>query len=124
MRKYLTTLIIWASLMVNELHSLWETSSKTIVAGGVSMPVQWYVWFLCNSAWGIMMAAAMYFYAQNRINRTTILAYLLFCCADIVMFLYNYKQEGYESVYTILLISWILIYNHGDNNRQGIISKV
>jgi len=122
MRKYATTLIIWASLLNNELHTLWEGSSKTIIVNGSAMPLQWYVWFACNSIWGLLMGLAFWLYVPNRINSTTVKAYTLFCAWDLVMYFYNYKQEGYEAIYTYLLIAWIIIYNrHGNStsNRQG-----
>ncbi len=122
MKNYATTLIIWLSLLNNELHTLWEHSSKTIIVNGSAMSVQWYVWFACNSIWGLLMGLAFWLYVPNRINRTTVKAYTLFCAWDLVMYFYNYKQAGYEAIYTYLLIAWIIIYNRNGNstsNRQG-----
>lgn len=120
MRKYATTLIIWASLLTNELHSLWENSHATITVMGNKMSMQWYVWFACNSLWGVLMGLSLWLYVPNRINRTTVMAYTLFCVCDLVMYFYNYKQSGYEAIYTYLLIAWILIYRNGNSttNRQ------
>lgn len=123
MRKYATTLIIWASLIIGELHTLWENSTKEanwIWTKNVQMPIQWNVKYAADEVWFILMAVAILLYVPNRINRTTVLAYLTFCILDLVMYFYNYKQEGYEAIYTYLLIAWILIYRHGNSttNRQ------
>lgn len=128
-RTYATTLIIWASLLIGELHTFWENSTRRenwILTKSVVMPMQWNVKYATDQAWFILMAFAIYLYLPNRINRTTALAYALFCIADTFMYFYNYKQEGYGWVYTFLLITWIIIYNHGSRrttNRQGIVAS-
>lgn len=126
MRRYATSLILWASLLVNEAHSLFSTTGllkmyadKQIIVTGGSVTVQWYVWLIGNSLWGIMIAAAILFYRENKINRTSIKAYLLFCLIDFAMLFINFKQHDYEAIYTFLMIGWVLIYNHGTRtNRQ------
>lgn len=126
MKKYRTTLLIWASLLIGELHSLWEkctTNQNWILTKKVVMPIEWNVKYVSDEVWFIMMALAILFYEKNRINRTTVLAYTAFCIIDMFMYFYNYKREGYGAVYTFLLIAWILIYNYGSErsaNRQRI----
>lgn len=115
MKTYATTLILWASLLINEAHALFEDSAKIFH----NMPLQWYVWFACNSIWGLLMGLAFWLYVPNRINRTTVKAYTLFCAWDLVMYFYNYKQAGYEAIYTYLLIAWIIIYNRNGNNTSN-----
>lgn len=89
------------------------------------MPVQWNVKYATDELWFILMAAAILLYVPNRTNKATVKAFLIYCSLDLVMYFYNYKQEGYGAIYTILLISWILIYNNGQRkHRQGIIDKV
>ena len=117
--KYITSILIWVSLLVNEAHTLFTGRGNVNFHGRV-MDIQWAAWFIGNSVWGVLMAAAILLYRPNRINITTVKAYLIFCSIDLAMLLINYKQAGYEGIYTALLISWILIYNHGTKNRQGI----
>lgn len=122
-RQYKTTLIIWASLLISELHSFWENSTEKanwILKENVVMSVQWNIKNLTDEVWFIMMALAILVYEKNRINRTTVLAYTAFCCIDMIMYFYNYKQAGYEAIYTFLLIAWILIYNHGGRSTTTI----
>ncbi len=122
MKKYRTTLLIWASLLVSELHSLWENckvNQNWIFKERVVMSVQWNVKNVTDEIWFIMMALAILVYEKNRINRTTVLAYTAFCIIDMFMYFYNYKREGYGAVYTFLLIAWILIYNHGRSKRPA-----
>lgn len=127
MRNYATTLIIWASLIIGELHTLWENSKQTanwIISKRVEMPVQWNVKYATDEIWFVLMGFAIYLYLPNRINRATVKAYIAFCFLDMLMYFYNYKQQGYEAVYTFLLITWVLIYNYGTTNRQGISYKI
>ena len=125
LKQYATTLIIWASLIIGELHTLWENSKVSenwIITKYVPMPVQWNVKYVTDEIWFIMMGVAIYLFIPNRINRTTVKSYTLFCAWDLVMYFYNYKQAGYEAIYTYLLIAWIIIYNRNGNstsNRQG-----
>lgn len=95
-----------------------------VTVPGGQVPLQWYVWLLGNSLWGIMISAAVILYRDNRINRASVRAYGLFCVIDLAMFLINFKQYGYASIYTMLLIGWILIYNYGTANRKGNINAV
>ena len=116
--KYITTILIWVSLLVNESHTLFEKSGN-VNFHGVVMPLQWAVWFISNSVWGIIMGAAILLYQKNRTNEASVKAYIIFCTIDLIMLLVNYKQSGYEAIYTALLISWLLIYNYGTKDRQG-----
>lgn len=116
--RYATTILIWVSLLVNEAHTLF-TGSGNVNFHGVVMPLQWAVWFISNSVWGIIMGAAILLYQRNRTNEASVKAYLIFCTIDLIMLLVNYKQSGYEAIYTALLISWLLIYNYGTKDRQG-----
>ena len=87
------------------------------------MPVQWNIKFVTDELWFVLMGVALLVYVPNRINRTTAIAYTLFCIADVLMYFYNYKQAGYGAMYTFLLIAWILIYNNESKraaNRPGI----
>ena len=121
MRKYATTLIIWASLIISELHSFWENTTQQanwILDEYVPMSVQWNVKNVTDELWFIMMGVALLVYVPNRINRTTAAAFTLFCIADFFMYFYNYKQAGYGALYTFLLIAWILIYNHGTRPKD------
>lgn len=116
--RYISSILIWVSLLVNEAHTLFEKSGN-INFHGVVMPLQWAVWFISNSVWGIIMAAAILLYQKNRTNEASVKAYVIFCTIDLIMLLVNYKQSGYEAIYTALLISWLLIYNYGTKDRKG-----
>ncbi len=126
MRKYTTTIIIWASLLIGELHTLWEKctiNQNWIISRKVMMPVQWNIKYATDELWFVLMGLAILWYQDNRINKTTVLAYIAFCIVDFLMYFWNYKQTGYGAIYTFLLIAWILIYNYGSKrsaNRQGI----
>jgi len=127
MKRYATTLIIWGSLLLSELHTLWEESTASanwILTKNIVMPLQWNVKYVTDEVWFVLIGLSIYYYQPNRINTTTVKAYVGFCIFDLLMYFYNYKQEGYGWGYTLLLISWIIIYNRYGRNttskRQGI----
>lgn len=131
-KAYKTTLLIWATLIVGEIHTLWENSTKTanwIISENVPMTMQWNFKMACDELNGVLIALAFYCYERNRINLTSIKVFVLYYIADFLMYFYNYKQKPlYGWVYLMILISWILIYNnHGrgsrTKNRQGIIAS-
>lgn len=112
-------------MLIGELHTFWENSTEKanwILTREVVMPIQWNVKYATDEVWFVLMAFALYLFRPNRINRTTALAYGVFCMADMFMYFYNYKQEGYGAVYTLLLITWIIIYNY-DTRRGGSTAK-
>lgn len=121
MKQYLTTILLWASLIVGEIHTFWEDSTASanwILIKDVTMPVQWNVKFVGDEISGILIALAILFYQRNRINATAAKVFVIFYVTDFLLFFYSYKQEGYEWVYLIIMISWILIYNrNGKRNR-------
>jgi hypothetical protein len=124
-RQYYTTLLIWFSLLTSEVHTIWEGSkvnANWILTKNVPMNLQWNIKYLTDEIWFVLLAASIYYYVPNKINRTTAKAYFCFCVVDLCMYFYNFKQEGYDSIYTFLLIAWIIIYNYGGNNRKGVIT--
>jgi len=127
--RYRTTILIWASLIVNEVHTFFENVNKEvnwILTKNVPMLVQWNVKFIGDEMSGLLIALALFFYDRNRINETTVKVFVVYWVIDFILYFYNYKQpDSYKWVYLIILILWILIYNHGTKrirttNRQGV----
>jgi len=131
MRRYATTLIIWVSLIIGELHTLWRYNTEVVnwtITKKVEIPLNWAVKWETDELWFILMGLAILYYIPNRINRATVLSFLIFCVGDWFLYHWDYKsQETYGWLYTILLISWILIYNYercsNATKRQGIAFK-
>lgn len=122
--KYLTAYLLWASMLVCEAHTAF-TGMGSVTVGGHEMRVQYYVWFLCNSLWAVMLAASAVVYRPNLVNWTSVRVYLFYCIADLGMFLYNYKQDGYKIIYTLVMVAWVITFNYGRRrckDRQGIIT--
>lgn len=127
LRPYITTMLIWLSLIMGEVHTLVEdvnSTSNWIISKYIPMTLQWNFKMMGDEIVGVLLALAMLFYEKNRINRTTVKVFFVFYVLDFAMYFYNYKQKPeYGWVYLIILIAWILIYNHGSSrtkNRQGI----
>lgn len=133
LREYATSLLIWASLLIGEVHTFWEGTTKQVsftISKYTPMNTQWAVKYITDEVWFLIIGVAILMYRNNRINRTSALAYLAFCGFDVVLFFYDFKQNGelYQWNYLVLLVSWILIYNNGTissrtTERQGIIAK-
>lgn len=131
MKRYLTTLILWATLLLGELHTFWENSTKKenwILTRYVLMPIQWNVKLVTDEAVYIIIFAAMWFYRKNRVNDTTVLTFILFSIIDTGMYFYNYKTYGFGIVYVLFLVLWVVIYNtygrrSNTKNGQGVITK-
>lgn len=125
MKKYATSLILWASLLISELHTLFGSQlTNWILAKRVDMPLNWNIKYATDELWFVMMGFAILFYTPNRINRASVISYIVFCIIDLLMYFVNYKTEGYGAIYTALLITWIIVYNHGSKHRTGMVSKV
>lgn len=127
LRPYITTMLIWLSLIIGEVHTLVEdvnSTSNWIISKYIPMTLQWNFKMMGDEIVGVLLALAMLFYEKNRINRTTVKVFFVFYVLDFAMYFYNYKQKPeYGWVYLIILIAWILIYNHGSSrtkNRSGI----
>ncbi len=125
--KYLTTILLWLGLLIGEVHTLFSDSTRQvnwIISENVTMPLQWNVKYLTDELWFIIVVLALVFYKDNKINKTTCKAVLIFVVTDLLFYFWNFKRYDYEYSYLILLISWLLIYNfneHRTKDRQGIV---
>ena len=116
MRKYLTTMILGLTLLIGEIHVFWERASTRPVNwiwnNPVPMSLQWNIKYVCLQLNYTLYFLSMLTYCgyDNRINRTTVVAFVLFSLVDTLMYFYNYKTFGYSITYLTLLIIWILVY--------------
>jgi len=111
-----SSILIWLSMIVGELHTLWEQSTATanwIINDKVVMPVQWNVKYAGEEIQGLCIALALFFYKNTKFNRTTAKAVVFYYIADTLFYFYNYKRDGYGWTYTFTLIAWLYFYNHG-----------
>lgn len=131
MKQYATTLILWASLLVNEAHTLFSNTRMVKVTGG-QIPERWYVWLASDSLFTIMLLTAFVLYQPNKVNIAAVRAFICFAVCDLVMFFINFRQHDYEAIYTILFISVFFFYGqydklmimikkfiHGTKERKG-----
>lgn len=111
------SILIWISLLVGEAHTLLEyTTEKTnwILNDYVPMTIQWNMKYGAGEFQNIIVALAVVFYKDTKFNRTTAKAFVFYYILDLLFYFYNYKRDGYGWTYTLTLIAWILIYNHGN----------
>jgi len=91
------------------------------------MTLQWNFKYAADQLYYILMGFAILFYKPNRINKTSVMTYVLYCIADMVSYFINYKtsEAFYKVEYLLLIIVWILIYKRNGSSRttngQGIV---
>lgn len=131
--RYKTTILIWASLLVNEAHTLFEKSKEVqnwILFKYRPMLIDWNLRYLADEISPLLIALALLVYQKNRINDTTVKVLVAYGIVDLVLYFINYKdKEVYRYVYLFLIISWIIIYKYGTKrsrpaNRQRTIIKL
>lgn len=103
------------SIVIAESHSYLpdEYAMKKenwILTVDVSMPVSWNVKFLSDEITAILYFVAMLFYNGNKVNKTTVITFIILCVIDLVMYVHNYKTLHYGSVYVWLLGVWVLVF--------------
>jgi len=122
MRKYLTSILLWFSLLLSELHTFWENASKEkvnwIIGKFRPMTIQWNIKMVTDQLWYILIFVAMLYYERNRINKTTVLTFICFSVIDTAMYFINYKTYQYSIVYFILVILWILFYRAQGKKKE------
>lgn len=124
--RYITTILLWLIIISGELHTQFSGRMvKYCLACTDKIPLNWQVKYLTHEAWFIMMAAAVFLYKPNRVNRTTAVVYFLFCVADLVLYIVNFKRDGYGWIYASVLPAWLLIYYYGNRttDRQGVVTS-
>lgn len=118
MRKYATTWILILSIIIAESYSFIPNEvamrrENWIWTIDRTMEVSWNVKLLSDEINAILYFVAMLFYNSNRVNKTTVIAFIILCVIDLGMYIHNYKTLHYGSVYILALGIWLMIYSFG-----------
>lgn len=115
--RYSTTWILIFSIFVAESHSCLGSKGSVEYNWGWTvnwtMEMQWYVKYLSEEVNSILYFTAMFLYAPNKINQTTVLSFIILCFADLFMWIHNFKTLSYGSVYVWLIVVWGLLFYRG-----------
>lgn len=116
MKRYATTIILIISIVIAEAHSFVPDEYATkkqnwIYSIDRTMEIQWNVKFLGDQINLILYSLALFFYNRNKVNRTTVVAFICFSVIELGMYFHNYKTLNYGSVYVWTLVIWLLVYN-------------
>lgn len=116
MKRYATTWILVISIAIAESHSYvpqrYATKKQNwIYSIDRSMEIQWNVKFLSDQINAILFFLAMFFYNRNRVNRTTVVTFIILSIIELGMYFHNYKTLHYGSVYVWTLGIWFALYN-------------
>lgn len=114
--KYATTILLACTIVIGELHTVWERQpvryENWIINRNVPMSVQQNVKNACDQLNFILYFVAFLSYAGhcNRVNKTTVKTFAVFMFADAALYFWNYKTYDYYIVYFWLIGIWALIY--------------
>lgn len=115
MRKYATTWLLLISIFIAEAHS-YVGRCATVVQNWIyaverPMEIQWNIKYASDQVNAIIYFVAMLLYLPNRINRTTVITFIILCIVDAAMYFHNFKTLYYGSVYLWTIILWLFLYN-------------
>lgn len=112
--KYAATILLISTFLIGELHTFWEKASQApvnwIYAVSRPMCVQWNVKYLSEELNWLLVALALLLYRSNRVNRSAAIAYVFYRCADVALYLYNYKTFGYGFLYMAIALVFAISY--------------
>jgi hypothetical protein len=153
-KEYATTILLWLSIIVGELHTFWDEHSQMkevdgrnvemvlvdgkwvdikkynwVLTRDESMTLQWNVKLVAGQVASVFIFLSICLYRRNRINTTTVHTFFIISMVDLGMWFYNFKTYHYGFIYILLLLIWIIIYNtYGryfkTTIRQGMDDKV
>jgi hypothetical protein len=114
-KKYITSILLYLSLLIGEVHTLFENTGNSLINWiwfrSVPMTLQYNVKYATNQLWYIFVFVAMLYYTPNRINKTTVRAFVFYSVIDTLFYFINYKTFEYSIVYFLVLWYWIIDYN-------------
>lgn len=115
-RRHKTTCILVLSIVIAESHSYVpanyaEKKVNWIYSIDRTMEIQWNVKNLSDQIVQILYFLAMFFYNGNRVNKTTVVTFIVLSIIELGMYFHNYKTLHYGSVYVWTLGIWFALYN-------------
>lgn len=113
MKKYLTTILLCLTLPLTEVHNYWagtDENQNWIIAVPTFMPVRWNIRFAADQLIVIIYFLAWLLYYANKVNKTTVLAFFWLAVFDTFLYFWNYKTQGYGSIYLWFAGFWLLCY--------------
>lgn len=115
MKRYLSTLLLASTLIIGEIHVLWEGGAARVQNWiwrvPVPMPLQWNIKYVCDQVNWIIVAIAIYKYTPSRVNKSAAATYIMFQITDTLLYFYNYKTYGYGWVYLWLILFGTVFYH-------------
>lgn len=110
-KEVLTSLILFATIFVGELHNFWagnETVQNWILFRPTPMPIEWNVKYLIQEVLPIMYFLAWIFYKDNPVNNAVIKSFLFLSVIDLAVYLVNFKTGEFGSIYFWFIAFFLL----------------
>lgn len=115
MRKYVTTLILLLSLIVQEVHIFFpddvNNQVNLIWMNYKPMTLAWNIRYIENEVLPLLYFMAFYLYVPNFQNRLSVRVFLYFYIVNLIMYFCDFKAlENYYKIYLWMAGFWILAY--------------
>lgn len=117
MKRYLPTILLALTLASGEIHTFWSKSALYETTNWIwkrptPMALDWNIKYAVLQFNYIIWFVAMFLYGKypNRINKTTVIAFICFAILDTIMYFYNYKVYKYGGAYWLFLALWVFTY--------------
>jgi hypothetical protein len=113
MKPYLTTILLILTLPLGELHTFWSTDTEVhnwIWKVERPMTIGWNIKFAVAQVNLILYFLAWLLYVANRVNKTTVIAFLFLAILDTVFYFYDYKTGDYGKLYFWFIGFWLIVF--------------
>lgn len=113
MRNNWSTIILVLTLPLGELHTFWAndtTVQNWIITEYIPMTVQWNIKFSAQELSVFAYFWAWVLWKENKVNRTTRMAFLWLAVMNVLLYFYNYKLGGFGKIYYWFAAFWIIVY--------------
>jgi len=111
--KNWSTIILVLTLPLGELHTFWANDTSVqnwIITEYIPMTVQWNIKFSAQELSVFAYFWAWVLWKENKVNRTTRMAFLWLAVMNVLLYFYNYKLGGFGKIYYWFAAFWIIVY--------------
>lgn len=113
MRRYSTSLLLWLTVTIGELHCLFAQvpgQYNWVWRRPTPMSLQWNVWFVGKDLNFILLLLAIGLWQRNKHNIITLRVFTYFAVIDFFLYFYNHKTYEYGKIYLWMAAAWLLMF--------------
>lgn len=113
MRGCITSVTLWLTAMIGELHSMFPDGPDTynwIMRNNVPMTLNWNVWFVGINTQILLLFIAIRYWRKNKHNVLTVRVFTYFAFVDYFLYFYNWKTVDYGYIYLWMIGAYFLMF--------------